>query len=167
MGTHSSILAWKIPWMEEPGGLQSTESPRVGHDWVTSLHFSTPPSTMDRSFRQKTKKEILDLNHNSVSAKKQKTKTRRCGLLPDRISHQGEPVICTAAKDTLCGQLRAQLYHAVRDEIVIVFLNQHLLRIALVSCGSTKEKLRQRSLLLTGPWGATCVFCFFMLQHTA
>ena len=32
MATHSSILAWKIPWAEEPGGLQSTGSPRVGHD---------------------------------------------------------------------------------------------------------------------------------------
>jgi len=32
MGTHSSILAWKIPWMEEPGGLQSMGSQRVGHD---------------------------------------------------------------------------------------------------------------------------------------
>ena len=32
MATHSSILAWRIPWMEEPGGLQSMESQRVGHD---------------------------------------------------------------------------------------------------------------------------------------
>ena len=32
MATHSSTLAWKIPWMEEPGGLQSTGSPRVRHD---------------------------------------------------------------------------------------------------------------------------------------
>ena len=32
MATHSSILAWRIPWMEEPGGLQSTRSPRVRHD---------------------------------------------------------------------------------------------------------------------------------------
>ena len=31
MATHSSILAWRIPWTEEPGGLQSMESPRVGH----------------------------------------------------------------------------------------------------------------------------------------
>ena len=40
MATHSSILAWRIPWMEEPGRLQSTGSQRVRHDWVTSL-FST------------------------------------------------------------------------------------------------------------------------------
>jgi len=32
MATHSSILAWRIPWTEEPGGVQSTESQRVGHD---------------------------------------------------------------------------------------------------------------------------------------
>ena len=31
MATHSSTLAWKIPWMEEPGGLQSMGSQRVGH----------------------------------------------------------------------------------------------------------------------------------------
>ena len=33
MATHSSILAWEIPWTEEPGGLQSIQSQRVGHDW--------------------------------------------------------------------------------------------------------------------------------------
>ena len=32
MAPHSSALAWKIPWMEEPGGLRSTGSLRVGHD---------------------------------------------------------------------------------------------------------------------------------------
>ena len=32
MATHSSVLAWEIPWMEEPGGLQSRGSQRVGHD---------------------------------------------------------------------------------------------------------------------------------------
>ena len=32
MATHSSILAWRIPWTEEPGGLQSMGSLRVGHD---------------------------------------------------------------------------------------------------------------------------------------
>ena len=32
MSTHSSILAWRIPWTEEPGGLQSLRSQRVGHD---------------------------------------------------------------------------------------------------------------------------------------
>ena len=37
MSPHSSTVAWKIPWTEEPGRLQSMGSLRVGHDWVTSL----------------------------------------------------------------------------------------------------------------------------------
>ena len=40
MAPYSSTLAWKIPWMEEPGGLQSMGSLRVGHDWATSLSLS-------------------------------------------------------------------------------------------------------------------------------
>ena len=36
MATYSSILAWKIPWTEEPGELQSMGSKRVGHDRVTN-----------------------------------------------------------------------------------------------------------------------------------
>ena len=38
MVTHSSILAWRIPWTEEPGGLQSMGSQRVRHDEVTNTH---------------------------------------------------------------------------------------------------------------------------------
>ena len=41
MAPHSSTLAWKIPWTEEPGGLQPMGSLRVGHDWVTSLSLFT------------------------------------------------------------------------------------------------------------------------------
>ena len=40
MATHSSILAWRIPWMEGPGRLQSTGLHRVGHDSTTSLSLS-------------------------------------------------------------------------------------------------------------------------------
>jgi len=41
MATHSSTLAWKIPWKEEPGRLQSMGSLRVGYDWVASLSLFT------------------------------------------------------------------------------------------------------------------------------
>ena len=41
MVTHSSTLAWKIPWMEEPGGLQSMGLWRIRHDWATSLSLFT------------------------------------------------------------------------------------------------------------------------------
>ena len=41
MVTHSSILAWRIPWTEELGGLQSMGSQRVGHDWSDWAHVQT------------------------------------------------------------------------------------------------------------------------------
>ena len=41
MAPHSSTLAWKIPWTEEPGGLQSMGSLRVRHDWAASLPLFT------------------------------------------------------------------------------------------------------------------------------
>ena len=41
MATHSSILAWKIPWTEEPGGLQSMGSQRAGHNWATEAFMQT------------------------------------------------------------------------------------------------------------------------------
>ena len=40
MATHSSILAWEIPWTEEPGGLQSMGSQRVGHDFMINTHWA-------------------------------------------------------------------------------------------------------------------------------
>ena len=50
MATHSSTLAWKIPWTEEPGRLQSMGSQRVGHDWATSLYnFYFCKNTSDTS----------------------------------------------------------------------------------------------------------------------
>ena len=67
MSVHSSILAWEIPWIEEPGGLQSMGSQRGGHDSVTNqplllssqqlypeiengnpLQYSCPENSMDR-----------------------------------------------------------------------------------------------------------------------
>ena len=49
MATHSSILAWRIPWTEEPGGLQSMGLQRVGHDWSILAH-----SVIDIGRRHKT-----------------------------------------------------------------------------------------------------------------
>ena len=52
MATHSSILAWRIPWTEEPGGLQSTGSQRVGHNWATSLSLSLSPRVCSNYSKQ-------------------------------------------------------------------------------------------------------------------
>ena len=49
MATHSSILAWEIPWTEEPGGLQSMESQRVGHNRVTSLDSRPETLTLKKT----------------------------------------------------------------------------------------------------------------------
>ena len=49
MAPHSSTLAWKIPWTEEPDGLQSMGSQRVRHGWVTSVsHLSKCPCLDDK-----------------------------------------------------------------------------------------------------------------------
>ena len=58
MATHSSILAWKIPWTEEPGGLQSMGSQGVGMIWGVST------STI---FADKYQKSILCLNSNTFA----------------------------------------------------------------------------------------------------
>ena len=51
MAAHSSILAWRIPWTEEPGGLQSTGSHRVRHDWS---HFVFMHAEVDHQVRLRT-----------------------------------------------------------------------------------------------------------------
>ena len=52
MATHSSILAWRIPWTEEPGGLQSMGLQRAGHDWATFTSLHIP--------RKKRKTDMVD-----------------------------------------------------------------------------------------------------------
>ena len=67
MATHSHTLAWKIPWMEKPGWLQSMGSLRVGHYWATSvslsIHFGvlfiprySPPNHPQKTYLKKKKK---------------------------------------------------------------------------------------------------------------
>ena len=52
IATQSNTLAWKIPWMKEPRRLQSMGLQRVGHDWMTSLHFT---SLQCKHFKSKTR----------------------------------------------------------------------------------------------------------------
>ena len=63
MATHSSILAGRIPGTEEPGGLQSTGSQRIGHDWATSLHSTSQCNsdscTMNCSASKKEQKHAI------------------------------------------------------------------------------------------------------------
>ena len=57
MATHSSTLAWKIPWTEEPGRLQSMGSQRVRHDCATSLQDKTTQKERKRDVELKFKKK--------------------------------------------------------------------------------------------------------------
>ena len=69
MATHSSTLAWKIPWTKEPGGLQSMGLQRVRHDRATSLSFtefklscvivSSGPTERKKEGKTKTKTNVL------------------------------------------------------------------------------------------------------------
>ena len=72
MAIHSSTLAWKIPWVEEHGRLQSMELQRVRHDWVTSLGHSLVATTLDKAdlelaekFRKEYKHKQYKNNHQS------------------------------------------------------------------------------------------------------
>ena len=60
MVTHSSILAWRIPWMEDPDRLQSMGSQRVGHDWATSLSLPHCRWTLYCRSRQKAEVHVWD-----------------------------------------------------------------------------------------------------------
>ena len=54
MATDFSILVWRVPWTEEPGGLQSKELQRIGHDWVTKyIHMHS--YCIKKSYISKTK----------------------------------------------------------------------------------------------------------------
>ena len=54
MATHSNILAWRIPWTEEPGGLQSIGSQRVRHDWSDLSQNSTAQVRETKNLRYST-----------------------------------------------------------------------------------------------------------------
>ena len=59
MATHCSILAWRIPWTEEPGGLQSMGSQRVRRDWICT-HAHTHPKTLGLSCTSDSHKSWLE-----------------------------------------------------------------------------------------------------------
>ena len=62
MAIHSSTIAWKIPWTEELGRLQSMGSQRVGHDWATSLSLSRYIAKIN-DYNDKQIKQVKDLRY--------------------------------------------------------------------------------------------------------
>ena len=68
MATHSSILAWRIPWTEEPGEPQSTGSQRVGHDWATSLSLPCGGGGGNEIWEEKRREARLFPRHTGETA---------------------------------------------------------------------------------------------------
>ena len=66
MATHSCILAWKIPWTEEPCGLQSMELQRVGYDWASNTSYFSIYEYFDNNFALNYESESLSVLSNSV-----------------------------------------------------------------------------------------------------
>ena len=63
MATHSSILAWKSPWMEEPGRLQSMGLQRVRHSWATSLSLSDAGKDWGQKEKRALEDEVVGWHH--------------------------------------------------------------------------------------------------------
>ena len=72
---HSSTLAWKTPWTEEPGRLQSMGSRRVGHDWATSLSLSLFIVTLDVNSVNQSSANLFLKDHMVSSFPSQVTKS--------------------------------------------------------------------------------------------
>ena len=90
---HSSTLAWKIPWMEEPGGLQSMGSRRVGNNWATSFSLFT-----FMHWRRKWQSTPVFLPGESQGW----GSLVGCRLLGRRVGHDWRDLAAAAAHDTMC-----------------------------------------------------------------
>ena len=67
MATHSSILAWKIPWAEEPGSLQPVGPQGVGHNWVTEHTYNMELKQSGiHNLNKNMLRKIEELNHSNV-----------------------------------------------------------------------------------------------------
>ena len=102
---HSSILAWRIPWTEEPGGLQSMGSQRLRHDWVTNTHLLStqgddgPRASFLPNTTSQTQFSIIKYDSGHLKKKKKKSflsliikaetfwKKKNNGVKEARISH--------------------------------------------------------------------------------
>ena len=67
MATHSSILAWRMPWTEEPGGLQSMGSQRVGYDWATK-HTHAQQMLVKLIFKSRHRPHTRKFEHSSLKS---------------------------------------------------------------------------------------------------
>ena len=112
MATHSSILAWKTPWTEKPGGLQSMGSPRVRHDWATSLSSHQQIPTKEWEWRN----GLLAV---SVAG------GRLCGWLSQRSGREGCTVRPAWLLLTSSGQLSLPRHLKKKDRRATLFVSEN------------------------------------------
>ena len=95
MAAHSSIPAWRIPWTEEPGGLQSMESQRIEHNWAVTLllllllSYHCSGSTDPQSYQGRgavIRIQVIDILNTLLSKMISRSRTRLelCNILPER-----------------------------------------------------------------------------------
>ena len=84
MATHSSVLAWRIPWTEEPGGLPSMGSHRVGHDW-SDLAAAAAATVIRGAIWSTISKKTLPQNYLNNKERGQKHKTILSFQITDQI----------------------------------------------------------------------------------
>ena len=102
MATHPTILAWRIPWTEEPGGLLSRELQRVGHAWVTNTH-----SIEDKSFSSMGRLEFAPKTHhlssNHLTSPNLRHSSTKWTVVTntDRVPSLGQGVLITAVDETV------------------------------------------------------------------
>ena len=104
-GTHSSILAWKIPWTEEPEGVQSMGSQRAGHDWVTNIEdtakfTSAYPLRWSRPYMKLL--FIYYTMYNNCLLKQKVLVVHSCPTICD-------PMDCSPAGSSVCGILQGRI----------------------------------------------------------
>ena len=134
MAPHSSTLAWKIPWMEEPGSLQSMGSLRVGHDWATSLsrireghgnllQYSCLENSMDREPWWATVHVVARVGHSwATNSFTFISSTRECFHLNCSL-HFPNPWVFYAPPSSFIFQLFISLCHNCQYINVVAFLH--------------------------------------------
>ena len=133
MATHSSILAWEIPWTEEPGGLQSMQLQRVGHDWIGWAHTHIDQQTSQKplpcgaldsggrkQIRNLRNEKIVEDVRRSISAVGKTRAREKCQPLGQRglgialkIECQGNTTVCCFIGGSYClaaPELTSQLF---------------------------------------------------------
>ena len=120
MAPHSSTLAWKIPWTEEPGRLQSMGSLRVGHNWATSLSLFT-----FTHWRRKWQPTPVF----SPGESQGRGSLVGCCLRGRRVGHDWSDLAAAAA--AICVWFFHRLFHDPHSDVSPVLLEKHILLVAM------------------------------------